>query len=379
MTPSPSRQTLGKRPGKQIREGLEFRGSKRIRDPETSGSAVRLWLEAVGYDSFVTLPMPKVAARLLRHASCCFPHASPVSQTRAGKQKTAPKDRSKPLISLRKFGAGEGIRTLDPNLGKTVESSKKTRSQHGFLSPPSLGWSFCPTWSCRLLIGARRRSHDRVQIGLLEYGIPRDHPHRRPSGDLAQRAKISAAFQKPNSEMVSPVMDAESLDPSFSAGGAVRRCERIAAGLTCISVGFSELVEEHRPSIRPALFDPDRGQCGTDDRPHPNSSGFSRFCPRSTTSPVVFDCQRASIPIHMPPIEPQSFLGSQAGLAKRHHYWCRPLAVSGQQAAFLLRCQIGNALDLGTTNGKQSRRSDAIFMRAISQSRQQCRTPTSYG
>jgi hypothetical protein len=120
MTPSPSRQTLGKRPGKQIREGLEFRGSKRIRDPETSGSAVRLWLEAVGYDSFVTLPMPKVAARLLRHASCCFPHASPVSQTRAGKQKTAPKDRSKPLISLRKFGAGEGIRTLDPNLGKTA-------------------------------------------------------------------------------------------------------------------------------------------------------------------------------------------------------------------------------------------------------------------
>jgi hypothetical protein len=34
--------------------------------------------------------------------------------------KTAPEDRSKPLVFLRKSGAGEGIRTLDPNLGKVV-------------------------------------------------------------------------------------------------------------------------------------------------------------------------------------------------------------------------------------------------------------------
>ena len=64
--------------------------------------------------------MPKLAVRALRHASCCFPHASPVLPTGAGKQKTVPKDRSRRLISLRKFGAGEGIRTLDPNLGKVV-------------------------------------------------------------------------------------------------------------------------------------------------------------------------------------------------------------------------------------------------------------------
>jgi hypothetical protein len=31
-----------------------------------------------------------------------------------------PKDRFNRLISLRKSGAGEGIRTLDPNLGKVV-------------------------------------------------------------------------------------------------------------------------------------------------------------------------------------------------------------------------------------------------------------------
>jgi hypothetical protein len=64
------------------------------------------------------LTMPNVVESMLDYAFCCFPHASPVSQTGAGKQKTAPPDRSMILISLRKFGAGEGIRTLDPNLGK---------------------------------------------------------------------------------------------------------------------------------------------------------------------------------------------------------------------------------------------------------------------
>ena len=41
------------------------------------------------------------------------------SQPAPGKQK-APRDRSKSLIFLRRSGAGEGIRTLDPNLGKVV-------------------------------------------------------------------------------------------------------------------------------------------------------------------------------------------------------------------------------------------------------------------
>ncbi len=43
--------------------------------------------------------------------------ASPAPTRWAGKQKAAPKDRFTTLISLRKSGAGEGIRTLDPNLG----------------------------------------------------------------------------------------------------------------------------------------------------------------------------------------------------------------------------------------------------------------------
>jgi hypothetical protein len=64
--------------------------------------------------------MPRVAVRPLRSSLCRFPHASPGSPSPAGKQETAPEDHPKPLTSLMKFGAGEGIRTLDPNLGKVV-------------------------------------------------------------------------------------------------------------------------------------------------------------------------------------------------------------------------------------------------------------------
>jgi hypothetical protein len=98
----PSLSRLGKQSRKQIRlsVGPSLRSTR-------SGT-----LDAIH--------MPKVAARPLQHASCCFPHASPVSEARAGKQRTALKDRSKQLIFLKKFGAGEGIRTLDPNLGKVV-------------------------------------------------------------------------------------------------------------------------------------------------------------------------------------------------------------------------------------------------------------------
>ena len=64
--------------------------------------------------------MPKPTESPLRFASICFPHASPAFALKAGKQKTTPKDRSDSLICLKKIGAGEGIRTLDPDLGKVV-------------------------------------------------------------------------------------------------------------------------------------------------------------------------------------------------------------------------------------------------------------------
>ena len=78
-----------------------------------------------------TAYMPRVAEWQLLPAFCCSPPASPVFVLGSGKQKTAPKDRSKKLISLEKSGAGEGIRTLDPNLGKVVlsggEAARKDR------------------------------------------------------------------------------------------------------------------------------------------------------------------------------------------------------------------------------------------------------------
>jgi hypothetical protein len=68
-----------------------------------------------------TVPtMPNLIESPPDYAFWCFPHASPVSTSGAGKQEAAPDDRFKPLISLSKFGAGEGIRTLDPNLGKVA-------------------------------------------------------------------------------------------------------------------------------------------------------------------------------------------------------------------------------------------------------------------
>jgi hypothetical protein len=62
--------------------------------------------------------MPKPTGSPQRFASICFPPASPAVALEAGKQKTTPKDRSDSLICLKKIGAGEGIRTLDPDLGK---------------------------------------------------------------------------------------------------------------------------------------------------------------------------------------------------------------------------------------------------------------------
>jgi hypothetical protein len=77
-----------------------------------------VFVRSSGNLRFWALPMPKAAVRPLQPASRSFPRASPALLARAGKQKTVRKDRSKPLMFIRKFGAGEGIRTLDPNLGK---------------------------------------------------------------------------------------------------------------------------------------------------------------------------------------------------------------------------------------------------------------------
>lgn len=55
-----------------------------------------------------------------RNGSNCFPPASPRSRITPGKQKTPLRASAKFLFLFDKTGAGEGIRTLDPNLGKVV-------------------------------------------------------------------------------------------------------------------------------------------------------------------------------------------------------------------------------------------------------------------
>ena len=88
-------------------------GSERI------GDAAGAWSPARGY-RVGWRHLPRAFARPPQPAPRCFPSASPTLTQRPGKQKAAPKDRSKLLIFLRKSGAGEGIRTLDPNLGKVM-------------------------------------------------------------------------------------------------------------------------------------------------------------------------------------------------------------------------------------------------------------------
>jgi hypothetical protein len=119
MTSVPSLKKPGKHPGKQVQDAFATWGSRRTQCNGVFGGLAPS-LEAAGIGTFDALNMPNAVVRPLRPYSCCFPHASPISPSGTGKQKTALGGRSNELISLRKIGAGEGIRTLDPNLGKVV-------------------------------------------------------------------------------------------------------------------------------------------------------------------------------------------------------------------------------------------------------------------
>ena len=77
-------------------------------------------LRLVVHGDLETPLMPKAAESTLRFPFHCFPHASPAFALRSGKQKTVGVDRSKHFVFLMKFGAGDAIRTRDPNLGKVM-------------------------------------------------------------------------------------------------------------------------------------------------------------------------------------------------------------------------------------------------------------------
>ena len=69
---------------------------------------------------------PEARCRIQSYAFGCLQGAYIASLRRSCKQKTAPKDRFNRFIFLKKTGAGEGIRTLDPNLGKRRQSLRLT-------------------------------------------------------------------------------------------------------------------------------------------------------------------------------------------------------------------------------------------------------------
>jgi hypothetical protein len=135
MMPVRSLTRPGKQPGKQIRDAVGIWESTPTQGDGKLSDGLEPSLGAAGFLKFPALPMPNVAARPLRPAFRCFPHASPVLRGTTGKQEMAPRDRSKPLISVSKFGAGEGIRTLDPNLVKVRNHCSNS------LADPTIGRS----------------------------------------------------------------------------------------------------------------------------------------------------------------------------------------------------------------------------------------------
>ena len=75
---------------------------------------------ALGATPNVHSTMPDTTETARFHAFCCFPDASPPIAPRPGKQKGDPGAAFNHLIFLNKPGAGERIRTVDPNLGKVM-------------------------------------------------------------------------------------------------------------------------------------------------------------------------------------------------------------------------------------------------------------------
>ncbi len=120
---SASQPVPRKRPGKHNRPYFGLRGSTEAPKASPLDGARLLALRPVMQATnggLGELPMPKAAQSPLLYAFYCFPPASPAFGPGPGKQKRPRRAAFIRLISLRKFGAGEGIRTLDPNLGKVV-------------------------------------------------------------------------------------------------------------------------------------------------------------------------------------------------------------------------------------------------------------------
>jgi hypothetical protein len=106
-------------PGKQNRPRFGLRGSTEAPKANTFENFGFLAPQPVmraTEDGLVEPPMPKAAQVLLLYAFRCFPDPGFMG----GEAKRPRMTAFNFLIFLRESGAGEGIRTLDPNLGKVV-------------------------------------------------------------------------------------------------------------------------------------------------------------------------------------------------------------------------------------------------------------------
>jgi len=121
---STSQSVRGKCTGKQNQPCFGHPGCREASQTSPLGALGLLTLRPVlqaTNASFGGLAMPKATQWPLLCAFCCFPPASPALASKAGKQKPPQGAALNHLISQRKPGAGEGIRTLDPNLGNGLQ------------------------------------------------------------------------------------------------------------------------------------------------------------------------------------------------------------------------------------------------------------------
>ena len=117
-SPRPTRRHHSRRPRAAL-DGEKSDRSLVISTAMYSRGPWRLVVQAEN-NGLETLLVPEAAESPPHFAFCSFPNASPAFAPGSGKQKTVPRDRSKHFVLLVKFGAGEAIRTPDPNLGKVM-------------------------------------------------------------------------------------------------------------------------------------------------------------------------------------------------------------------------------------------------------------------
>src|SRR5262249_55336414 len=137
-------------------------------------------------------------------------------------------------------GAGEGARTLDPDLGKA-----------GTLPPKLLPFIAFPILLCSFaqeLPGSLQFRHRKRAMLSADGGIALHHAQRRPAAFLFDGLQVDSGLDAFAGPMVTPVVDSEIGDLRSLAGRGVGLLDRSAARelvLARIAVGLAALREEY--------------------------------------------------------------------------------------------------------------------------------------